>query len=519
MRNIVTRLSRWGWLLWPALAIFFVALSVSYYRKVADEPKGYRSAIYRWQNQLRDLAEGKDIWEAHHYPNPPIMALLLIPLAKLPASVGAMAWFYLKCGMALLALHMIFRMLVRTAQTRNHPLSPHFGGRGAGVRWDIRPIGAGERGVDLARSADGRPVPFLGKVLAIILSLRLLAGDLTHGNVNLFIFFLVVAFLFVLLRRHDFKAGVLLALAIACKVTPALFLPYLVWKRAWRSLAGAGVGLVLFFWLVPGLFLGMSHNMECLRSWADTMVRPYIVEGKVTTEYANQSLPGLVHRLASHSPSFVLETYAEIIPVEYHNVAAAEPQALAWIVRACMLVFAGLVMWSCRRPIATRQGWPFLAEAGVVVIGMMLFSERTWKHHCVTMLIPFAVLSYVLFVCRPRRTLRWHIIGTLAAVFLLMTATSSGLFPGHDRLGRLAQVYGAYVWANILLLAALVAVLRHDSTRVAAAKTEHYHVLSLRQALGADAVVPRHSPLGSLEKSCGVAEPSPSPYSGGRGPG
>ncbi|MBM4068124.1 MAG: DUF2029 domain-containing protein [Planctomycetes bacterium] len=435
---IPSSLSRHNWL-FLALAVFFLALSVSYYRKVADDPQGFRSAIYRWQNQLRDLADGANIWEKHHYPNPPIMALILMPLAKLPHHVGAMVWFYLKCAIAMLALHWIFRVLER----------------------------------------DGTPVPFLGKVLVLVLGLRLLAGDLTHGNVNLFIFFVVVAFLCVLLLRHDFKAGMLLALAIACKLTPALFLPYLVWKRAWCALTGASVGLVLFFFVVPGLFLGMSHNVDCLRSWADTMVRPYLMDGKVTTEYANQSLPGLVHRLASQSPSFVVETYTEVVPVEYHNLLSMERKTLSWIIRACMLVFAGLVMWSCRRPITTRTGWLLLAEASVVAIGMLLFSERTWKHHCVTMLIPFAVLSYVLFACGPGVNLRWHIIVTLTAVFLLMTATSSGLFPGHDRLGRLAQVYGAYVWANILLIAALIAVLRHDWVQDAAVKRQ-YAVLSLR---------------------------------------
>ena len=38
-------------------------------------------------------------------------------------------------------------------------------------------------------------------------------------------------------RGWDIAAGLSLALGIACKVTPALFLPYLVWKRAWKTLA------------------------------------------------------------------------------------------------------------------------------------------------------------------------------------------------------------------------------------------------------------------------------------------
>lgn len=406
--------------IWLGLAIFFVAISVSYYRKVSDHPEGRRSAIFRWQQFMLELAQGEDIWELRRYPNPPIMALLLMPLAHLPYQVCALSWFYLKCVMAIVALHWIFRML----------------------------------------ESGGPPFPLAGKVLAVLLGLRLLAGDLTHGNINLFIFFLLAAALFAYCHRHDFKSGLLLSLAIACKITPGLFVPYLIWKRAWQALAGCAGGLVLFFWLVPGLFLGMSENTGFLKSWADTMVRPYLVEGKVTTEYSNQSLPGLVYRLGSRSPSFFMETYTEVIPLEYHNFLDLDARALAWLVRACLGLFVLLVVWCCRTPASDRAGWPFLAEGGMVVLGMLLFSERTWKHHYVTLLLPLSVISYFLFACRPEKKLRALLVGALGLAFLLMTLTSTGLFPQHDRVGRLAQVYGAYVWANLLLLAALAAMLR-----------------------------------------------------------
>ena len=70
--------------------------------------------------------------------------------------------------------------------------------------------------------------------------------------------------------------------------------------------------VALFFFLVPGLFLGMSHNVACLHSWADAMVRPYVVEGKVTTEYANQSLPGL-KAVAQDGRTFARELWKVVI--------------------------------------------------------------------------------------------------------------------------------------------------------------------------------------------------------------
>jgi hypothetical protein len=79
----------------------------------------------------------------------------------------------------------------------------------------------------------------------------------------------------------------------------------------------------------------------------------------------------------------------------------------------------------------------------------------------VTLLLPFTVLMYYLATCQVEKKRRWFLIGALAAVVLLMILTGTGI--GLDRFGKLAQVYGAYVWAFMLLIAAMVVMLRHQS--------------------------------------------------------
>jgi hypothetical protein len=403
-----------------------------------------RSAIARWRDQIRDLGSDRDIWAAFNYPNPPIMAILLWPVAQLPPVVGALTWFYLKVVMAFLSIWWAIRLVENPA----------------------------------------RPFPAWGKLLAILLSLRPIMGDLTHGNVNLFILFLVMAALIAFrraavmeaegrLQRGSWQglAGVLLALAIACKVTPALFLPYFAWKRAWAAVGGCVVGLVLFLWLVPGAILGMDNNARYLGSWVERMILPYVQGAEVWSEHNNQSLPGLLHRLGTHKPSF--STYDEnnqYLPVEYHNVLDLDPRIVQWALKGCMAVFAGLVIWRCRTPLGSSEPWRLAAEFSIVFLGMLLFSERTWKHHCVTLLLPFAVLTYYLSACRPGWKMKGYLIGTLALVVLFMTSTSTGVFERlegaerladmHDRIGKLAQVYGAYVWAFFLLTAALFVILK-----------------------------------------------------------
>jgi hypothetical protein len=421
-----------------ALVLFFLFLSIPY------GVKAWRngSAFQRWQPQISDLGNGVDIAERYNYPNPPIMALLLYPLARLPgvvqglglpeqaaSTLAALCWFYIKAALTLLAFRWVFQFVEEA----------------------------------------GRPFPLWAKCMTILLALRPIMSDLQHGNVNLFILFLVVAALTAYHRQRDLLAGVVLGLAIACKVTPALFVPYFVWKRSWKTLAGCAAGLVLFLCpgLVPAALMGWERNEHHLRSWYYDMVYPFVVEGKVTSEHPNQSLPGLAARLLTHSPSFSVYVNNQYTPTHYDNLLNLDPSRARFLVKGCMGLFALLVVWVCRTPTTPRANWRLSAEFAIVLLGMLLFSERTWKHHCVTLVVPFAVICYYLAVCAPGKGLRAYLIGSLAASMLLIALTSntaSDAAVDHGKLHQLfakqAQVYGAFVLAYFVLLAALVVMLR-----------------------------------------------------------
>src|SRR6516225_4367828 len=118
------------------LLALFVGVSVQYSHKALAN----RSAILRWQPQLLGLDEGVDIAERFNYPNPPIMAILLYPLAKLPPLAAALVWFYVKVGLTLLALRWVFQLVEEA----------------------------------------GRPFPAWARALTVLLSLRPVIDDLQH---------------------------------------------------------------------------------------------------------------------------------------------------------------------------------------------------------------------------------------------------------------------------------------------------------------------------------------------------
>jgi hypothetical protein len=225
--------------------------------------------------------------------------------------------------------------------------------------------------------------------------------------------------------------------------------------------------MVLFFLVVPSLFLGWQENWQSLQSWYRQMIVPFVLQGTVTSEHNNQSLPGLVQRLATHSPSFSTYENGQYKPLAYHNFVDLDPAVARWVVKGCLIAFAVLVVWVCRTPRTTGGGrWRLAAEYSLIVLGMLLFSERTWKHHCVTLVLPFGVLCYYLASCRPGPMLRVYLIGTLATVSLLMLATGvlqsdrDTELTGVHGWAEMAQVYGAYVWGYLLLMTSLVVVLK-----------------------------------------------------------
>ncbi len=406
-----------------AVGLLIAVTAIKYFAK-AQTPSRLgeltRTAFLRWRPQVLALDNGTDIYQAFAYPNPPIMALILKPFMHLPPLVGAMTWFTLKVFLAGLILV-----------------------------WALRLLGQSK-------------MPEWAKCVAIALSLHPILGDLAHGNVNLFIGFLVIAMLELFRRRRDTLAGITLALAIACKVTPALFVPYFLWKRAWRALAGTMLGLVVWLAVVPGVALGHHTNLTLLSSWFEQMVKPFLIDGKVTTEHPNQSLPGLTYRLLCAEPSFLEYDDEDGRPVaaDFHNIAALPPSTVKLITQGCMAFFALAVVALCRWPThraeVPRAGPAFAAECGFVLMGMLLFSERTWKHHAVTLIVPMAVLLWAVSVpgaCSVRG--RWLMRAFLGGVVLLLWGPALMGPESQD----VALVYGAYTAAYLALAGAMLLVL------------------------------------------------------------
>lgn len=404
-------------LLWTIVAIAVVVAAIDYGFKAA----GSASAIVRWRGLIELLVQGKNVYNEPgvdgSFPNPPLAAILLRPLTLLPPVPSALLWFAIKLAMAAVALH-----------------------------WSVR-----------LATGDAFRLSTLATAALILLVARPLLSDLDHGNINIVILFIVTAALWAFGCGRDGAAGLAIGLATALKVTPALFIPYFAYKRQWRVVAAALGGLALFLVIAPALVLGFDRNLWLLRSWCGAMIWPYVIEGQVETIQANQSLAGLVMRLVTDSPAIEWAGGA----TERANLLSLDRSAVLVFIKTSFLAILGVVAWLARTPTTDRRDWRLACEYSLVFIAMLLVSERSWKHHFVTMALPYAVLvAYCGRATCPtqRRRLVW---AALAVAFVLMASTSSELGGWlADGVGhKYAQAYGAFTGSAIVAFVAVASLL------------------------------------------------------------
>ena len=393
---------------WIAALITIVGTGFFYADKAAED----RSAFVRWRHQVLEMMGGVDIYDKHYFPNPPIMPLSLYPIMSLPPVEGAMIWFSLKAGMAALSVLMCLRMV---------------------------------------RLGD-RPVPSWVQAMIVLLSLRPIMSDLSHGSNNIFILFLVVATLTAWRKGYDVLAGLILAYAIAFKVTPGLFLLYFAYKRSWRTVGATALGLGIFLLIVPSIFLGYEFNGICLASWWKRMLSPYVDSDFVSPQEINQSLIGVLTRLLTEN-KIGTERYALKLHV---NVAALDHKVLAKGLKLFSLGLVGLLAWLCRTRAARRDDPRLLGEFALVVLTMLFVSERSWKHHYVTLVLPYTYLAYRVGVAGLPRATRTALGGVLVLSALLIATTSDvvGKLFAHSQGHKLAQAYGMFLWSGVVLYVA-----------------------------------------------------------------
>ena len=386
-------------------------------------------ALLKWEPVFVALEEGQAIYgrgtdfgeevTSEGYPTLPLSLLLLSPFRALGPVLGPLAWALFKIGLAW---------------------------------WIIL------RAFELAAGGASRFPPWAAWVV-LLLSVRVLHSDVQHGNLNLAVGALVLAAFSAWGKGRDLRSGIFFGVAAVLKVTPLLGLVYLARKGSGRGMLGVLLGVLLCAWVVPALWLGWEVNLELTRSWWQQMIGPYLAGAPLTvvqTEHINQSMLGVGARWLTDCVAIVARPPIHPTDISIHFLSLA-PETFRWVHRiGCALVL--LFLWRTIHPRGERRGPIVLEEAALVALAMLILSERSWKQHYI--LLPLALTSLSGALARGSlapglRRLTWT---ALAAVAIFIGLSGDALL--GSRGADLAEAYGAWFWAAVVLLGTLGALLR-----------------------------------------------------------
>ncbi len=184
-----------------------------------------------------------------HYCYPPLLAVLLTPLADPPAGFNRSGTlpYSVSVGICYVLNLLCLALAVHTlAGALEGPAGPPAGSR---RWWALR----------------------VGPVLACIIPI---GHTLMRGQVNLLLLALLCASLAAVVKGRPFRGGVWLAFAIALKIIPAFLLVFPVWRRDGRFLAGCAAGLAAGLFVIPTAVLGPARTADCYRKLTAALIAP-----------------------------------------------------------------------------------------------------------------------------------------------------------------------------------------------------------------------------------------------------
>jgi hypothetical protein len=273
---------------------------------------------------------------------PPFFAFVMIPFLALPHVVQTIVWYMISLGCAVLAC--------RLAETIARRMIPG--------PWTEREL------VWL-------------RVLAVLLGLKFILAVLENEAYDLLALPFLLGGVLATIDRKAVRAGVTLAIATALKVTPLLFLPYLVLRRQFVA-ALVFVVVLAVVSVLPDLFFtptGAAHGY--LGAWLNDIGAASLLEhGKAVklpfwdgVNIYNLSLRGALARMVDGTtwqPHFLL------------------------LLRITQVVFVGLIGVLILVSLRLRALIP--VDACLLIIAMLMLSPMTSRSHFVNLLLPFFVL-------------------------------------------------------------------------------------------------------------------------------
>jgi hypothetical protein len=233
------------------------------------------------------------------------------------------------------------------------------------------------------------------------------------GQVNLLIFLLIVLVWLTFVQNRPYASGALLALSVWIKIWPIILIGYFAWKREWKVLLGAVIGLLL----IGLLTLALAGVGPTLSFFTDRL--PEISSGtEQGRDHLNQSIPGFFAKLFAPSSEYVR-------PLAESRILAQQGSRIVSALLVLMTVL--LSSW----PITVKDRAQFSSEFMLVVIASMLITGRLFESNLVVLLPAYFFIAEEL---QRKNLLTWRAVALpIVSVVLIDLHRVIWTFANPDR--------------------------------------------------------------------------------------
>jgi hypothetical protein len=305
----------------------------------------------------------------------------------------------------------------------------------------------------------GRREALLPALAFLLLTFSPIQINNQWGQINLWVLLLILSGLVLIDRGRDLPGGILLGAAAMVKISPALLVAWMIYRRRWRGLAGAAVSAILLtLFSLP--LVGPANQLHFY-----TRVLPEFRAG------GNYS--GLSISLRSTGIHSLPRLWHLILPNPESLTVLSPAAATASSISSLALIAGVALALRARGRESGRDSLGETLETGAVMVLMVILPTFAYDHHLVFLLLPLAALAAA--IESRRLGARWLVALSAAYVCLAVpraaqeaALTLMGLVSGPA--GRVLRglVLEARLLAACVVMAACVAAARRESPMTAA---------------------------------------------------
>ena len=298
-------------------------------------------------------------------------------------------------------------------------------------------------------------------VLSFIFILRFLRDNFHLGQVNIFILYLILEGLFLIFKNKKVSGSLLIALGIDVKLLPLLIIPYLIYRKEWKSVLWI-LGFIIGFLFLPGAILGFDFNNSLLiERWhlLNPMNHEHILD---TAETSFHSLTSLLATLLVKDCG---DLHALPLRRNIADISVANLNIIINIIRGAFLIFS--LYFLKTRPFRNEvKPLQRLYEISYLcVIIPLLFPHQ--QHYAFVFIFPASTyllfyFLYLYFEKDARDTIKNLKIKKIVLIVFLSIVYF--LTNSHFILGQFNDIYDHYktLTYGVLILIILLAICKPD---------------------------------------------------------